>query len=116
MSRRYECGNAREIEAGVMACEEALEEEVLYDSETQAGHIALIIGDPYATAYALTGTPAEVLAYLDRARAQVARAQGAAHAMCPQCGSTEARPEDHPYPCGDDGAPGLAPAPRSVYN
>ena len=60
MSRRYECGSAREVEVGTMSGREAAGEQILTRDEIAAGEHALIIGDPYATAYAVTGTREEL--------------------------------------------------------
>jgi hypothetical protein len=71
VSRRYECGRAPQTGIGILSGRDATQEEVLTAAEVRAGQHALVLGDPYASAYAVTGTPAEIDAFLCRARVRV---------------------------------------------
>lgn len=76
---RYESRPARLTGLALMDGPEGARERVLYASEAQAGHHALVIGDPGECAVAVTGTPAELAAFLDRAGDLVGRLLIAAH-------------------------------------
>jgi hypothetical protein len=83
MSRRYECGRAAGTPISVLSGREAVEEQVLYASEAKAGEHALIIGDPYASAYAVTGTPAQLREFTAKLTAFVAGLAGETEAGKP---------------------------------
>jgi hypothetical protein len=67
VSARYECGAALETELSVLSGRAAAEAEVLTVEEVRGGQVALIIGDPWASAYAVTGTRQQIRTFLDRA-------------------------------------------------
>src|ERR1035438_2540149 len=69
MSRRYEVGTAGETRVEVLTSPEDVEEEDLADSA--AGERALVIGDPWASAYAITGQPGEIRAFARRVMGEV---------------------------------------------
>jgi hypothetical protein len=74
MSARYECGSARETPVSILAGQDALEastDGVLTEDEVRRGEIALIIGDPWASAYALTGTPGELREFIAKLAAYI---------------------------------------------
>jgi hypothetical protein len=71
VSARYECGTAGTTEISVLSGRPAAEAEVLTRQEIRRGEHALIIGDPWASAYAITGTPAELRAFVDKLARQV---------------------------------------------
>jgi len=66
MSERYEMAEARGLELSVVGPGDEVGDDVVRD-----GDVALIIGDPYATAYVIVGTREEVATALRRALVEV---------------------------------------------
>jgi hypothetical protein len=75
---RYECSRAADTAVEVLAGREAVLAGVLYPREVGRGEFAVVLGDPGATAYAISGTPHELRALLGRVAARLDAAAGGA--------------------------------------
>jgi hypothetical protein len=118
MSQRYEWIEARYAAVVLRLPGEQVDGSDEADAATQVEDYAVVLGNPYATALVVTGSPDQLRAFADRVRATVPAEQppGAgcdAEDRCRTCGAHIAEPHAPDCPTGagldhDDGLSGPA--------
>ena len=93
---RYECSTVEDTAVAVLSGREAREQGVLNAGEARAGEHALVLGDCYATAFAVTGTTAQLRGFLAKCSARLDAAALAAGEAAPSSSPGDISPEPDP--------------------